>query len=602
MPLPTPPDPWPLPELQRARRAIVVVDVVESVRLMQEDESGFIDRWRRFVHEVRSEVLPAHGGRLVKSLGDGMLLEFASVPPAVAAALGLHDRIRGYNAGRDALTALCLRIGIHLADVVVDDLDIYGSGVNLASRLASLAGPGETVASADARELVLADFDADMEDLGDCYLKHLAAPVRAFRVWPAQPFVTRPVPARTITDDLRPTIAILPFAPYADAPVDIDIGIGDIVADQLIAALSSSPAINVISRLSTVAFRQRHEPLDRIAHALGAHFVVSGRYRVAGGNVYVHAELADARSSHVVWTHSAADRDVAVLQTDSELVAELANGISQAVFAAEVGSVRSLALPSLQSHTLLIAAISLLYRLSPIDFDRARAALDALQERAPRHAAPLAWLARWHLFRVVQGWSDDRRRDGEMALSFAKRALDRDPASSLALTMLGNVHTSFLKDLDGAATLYDQALSINPSESLAWLQKGNCLSFGGNGALALEHTEKAVELSPLDPSRHFYLSIMSSAALSAGEYERAIVAAKASMRLNGEHVSTHRVLAIAQAMTGHLNEARTHVARLLKIEPQLTVAGFVARSPGAASGLAQTFGQALHAAGLPLGE
>ena len=125
---------------------------------------------------------------------------------------------------------------------------------------------------------------------------------------------------------------------------------------------------------------------------------------------------------------------------------------------------------------------------------------------------------------------------------------------------------------------------------------------GGNGASALEHTQKAVELSPLDPSRHFYLSIMSSAALSAGEYERAIVAAKASMRLNGEHVSTHRVLAIAQAMTGRLDEARTHVARLLKIEPQLTVAGFVARSPGAASGLAQTFGQALHAAGLPLGE
>ena len=271
-------------------------------------------------------------------------------------------------------------------------------------------------------------------------------------------------------------------------------------------------------------------------------------------------------------------------------------------FAAEVGSVRSLALPTLQSHTLLIAAISLLYRLSPTDFDRARAALEALQERAPRHAAPLAWQARWHLFRVVQGWSDDRRRDGEMALSFAKRALDRDPSSSLALTMLGNVHTSFLKDLDGAAALYDQALSINPSESLAWLQKGNCLSFGGNGASALEHTQKAVELSPLDPSRHFYLSIMSSAALSAGEYERAIVAAKASMRLNGEHVSTHRVLAIAQAMTGRLDEARTHVARLLKIEPQLTVAGFVARSPGAASGLAQTFGQALHAAGLPLGE
>jgi adenylate cyclase len=595
----TPTDPWPLPELTRARRAIVVVDVVESVRLMQEDEAGFIDRWRRFVHEVRTAVLPKHGGRLVKSLGDGMLLEFEEAPRAVAAAFAMHQGIAPLRHGLSESSALWLRCGLHVDEVVVDEMDIYGKGVNLAARLAALAGPGENVVSAAFREQVLADFDADMEDLGECYLKHLPTPVRAFRVWPMLPtpfaLPTRAAPAT----ELRPVVAVLPFSDR-DGSASAH-ALGDVLADQVIAALSRSSALSVISRLSTHAFRQRNEPLDRVAQALGAHYVLTGDCSHAGGRMHVSVTLSDMRNGAALWTRSLADREGAVLETDSELVATLVNGVAHAIFASEVGSVRSRALPTLQCHTLLIAAISLLYRLSSADFERARAALDTLQERAPRHAAPLAWLARWHLFRVVQGWSLDRRRDGEAALSYAKRALDIDPDSSLALTMLGNVHTSFLRDLPAAQALYDRALAINPNESLAWLQKGNCLSFGGAGSRALDLVQRAVELSPLDPSRHFYLSIMSSAALSARDYERAIQAARASLRLNSEHVSTYRVLAIAQAMSGRLEEARASVTRLMQLEPGLTVEGFVARSPGAASGLAHEFGRALQAAGLPAG-
>lgn len=586
----TPTDPWPLPELTRARRAIVVVDVVESVRLMQEDEAGFIERWRRFVQQVRTEVLPKHGGRLVKSLGDGMLLEFADVRAAVAAANSMHSRAAAIA------QSLWLRVGIHTADVMVDELDVYGAGVNLTARLAGLAGPGQTVMSAAARECVLAAFDAEMEDLGECYLKHIAEPVRAFRAWPpeAQP---GPEPVRA---DLRPTVAVLPFAPYETAHGDVCLG--DVLADQVIAALSVSSAVNVISRLSTTAFRQRAEPLSRMARALGAHFVVSGRYRTLAGLLHAQVELTDARSEHVLWSRSVADHESAALVPDSDLVSSLVNDIAEAVFAAEISRVRCLPLPNLHSHTLLIAAISLLYRLSLADFGRAHSALEALQERAPRHPAPLAWLARWHLFRVVQGWSDDRAADGRAALAYARRALDIDPGSSLALTMLGNVNTSYVRDLETARRCYDQALAINPNESLAWLQKGNCLSFAGDGVGALSHTERAVMLSPLDPARHFYLSLMSSAALSACNYERAIDAATASLRLNADHVSTHRVLAIAQSMSGRTQDARLTVARLLALEPDLTVRRFVARSPGAASGLAETFGEALHAAGLPMGD
>ena len=190
----------------------MVVDVVESVRLMQANEADVIDRWRRFVREVRTEVLPAHGGRLVKSLGDGLLLEFESVPPAVAASLEIQRRIAPYNLEREPCATIAMRIGIHIADVVVDDMDVYGSGVNLAARLGELAAPGEVVASAEARDALTEGLDADVHDLGECFVRHLVEPIRAYRVGAAD--MDRSFLALDDHQaDLAPTIAFIPPMP-----------------------------------------------------------------------------------------------------------------------------------------------------------------------------------------------------------------------------------------------------------------------------------------------------------------------------------------------------------------------------------------------------
>ena len=588
-----------LTALYYSAKTIVFVDVVESVRLVEHDEAGATRRIRHLLVEVAGEVISAYGGRMVDERGDGLFVEFPNPAQAVACALQLHERARDKNSGLDPEVQVHLRIGIHYAEVLTDNKLLFGHGVNLAARLTALADPGGICASAPVASQLTSGLDVDIEDLGQCYVKHVAEPIRAYRLTPTGD--NRPpsrLPSRN--DDLRPSVAVIPFSSYAGPQAAI--GLGDIIADQVIASLSKSNAINVISRLSTLAFRDRAAPIESIGERLSANFVVSGRYWQSGAQIHALVELADAKCGRVVWTHTATDSETAVLQPDSALISALASGISQAIFSAEVGMVRSAALPNLQSHSLLLAAISLLYRLSRRDFERAHAALEMLNERAPRHPTPLAWLARWHLFRIVQGWSDNREHDGIAALSCANRALDLDPDSSLALTMLGNAHTNFLRDLEGADALYDRALAINPNESLAWLQKGNCLSFRGDGTAALAHTERAAQLSPLDPSRHFYLSIMASAALTAGAYDRAMQAAKSSLRLNAEHVSSHRVLAIAQVLTGEIDDARATVKQILALEPQLTVAKFIARSPGASSGLAEKFGQALLVAGLPLGD
>ena len=165
----------------------MVVDVVESVRLMQAHEADVIDRWLRFVNEVQTQVLPARGGRIVKSLGDGLLLEFELVPSAAAAALDLQRRITPHNANRGADAAIMLRAGVHVAEVVTDERDIYGSGVNLAARLATLAGPGEVIVSDQVHAMLVPGIDADVEDLGDCFLKHIEGPIRAYRLGAAVP-------------------------------------------------------------------------------------------------------------------------------------------------------------------------------------------------------------------------------------------------------------------------------------------------------------------------------------------------------------------------------------------------------------------------------
>jgi adenylate cyclase len=405
---------------------------------------------------------------------------------------------------------------------------------------------------------------------------------------------------QTLLSEGAPTVAVLPFRGYG--AVADGIGLGDILADQLITHLAHGDEMHVTSRLSTAAFRERPCSLEDVATHLRANYVVSGRYYEHHGRLTVDVEMADAMRRRVVWKHAASEPLDAVLSPDAMLTLELVGGISRAIFAAEIDRQPLVGMPTLSTHSLMLTAIGLMYRLSPKDFLEARRALDALRERLPSHPAPLAWLSRWHLFKLVQNWTTDRNQEGRVAEECAHRALEIDPNSALALTMLGNVRTNHHRDPVGAEALYDQALAINPNESWAWLQKGNALSFRGEGAAAMQHIERAIGLSPLDPAKHFYQSLYAGAALTAGDYERAITAARASLRLNREHVSTFRVLAIGLSMLGREQEARRVVQTLLHIEPDMTVKSFVARSPGRQSGLAERFGEALGAVGLPLGQ
>lgn len=584
------------PAYRRAARTVVVVDVVESVRLMEQNEEDTVHRWQAFVGEVVTRLMPPHGGRLVKSLGDGLMLEFEAVPPAIQCAIAMQTAISQANQGRPAEQWMYLRVGAHVADVIVDEHDIYGSGVNLASRLTTLAGPGEIVVSADVRDGLADGLDADVEDLGECHVKHVKHMVRAYRVGSAGPDPRVSV-VRAAYPDLRPTIAIIPFR--ARTREAADQVVGDALADEVIAALSKTAALNVVSRLSTSVFKNRDTPLIEVATRLGATYVLSGHVATSSNRLRLTVELAEAGSGSVVWADGLSGDTRELWEPDDALIATIVSRVSQAIIEREVQRTGSQSMPTLQSYSLMLGAITLMHRTAATDFARAHDMLEHLVERDARHPRPHAWLANWYALRVTQSQTSTPRDDTRRALQHAQDALERDPRCSLALAIDGVLQINLLKDLVAAELRFNAALESNPNEGLAWLFKAVMHAFKGEGELAEAASHRALVLSPLDPMRHYYDSLAATAALGALNYPRAIELAQRSLRANRTHPSTYRSLAIAQMLSGDPMAATETISHLRELAPDYTVSEFKVVSGFSAGPLKQLFADALESAGLP---
>jgi len=578
-----------------AKRAVLLIDVVESVRLIEQDETGAVSRWLRFVEHVRNRILPENSGRIVKSLGDGLLIDFADVRAAVAAAFAIQQASNRGNAGVPPERQMHLRMGLEVSDVVIEADDVHGRGVNLAARLMTLANPGEIIISAHARDQLTADLDAEIEDLGDCFVRHLSEPVRAYRVGAPGP---RPSIQRVmLQEELAPTIAVVPFAGRG-VPQEHEV-LGEVLAEEIIRALSRTTDMNVISRLSTTALRSRQVTLDEIGTLLNANYVVSGKYSTDGERVMLDVELAEVKSGRVVWTERLIDSVAGIVRGEPEMIGRIVAEVSAAIIRRELERSQSQPLPTLKAYSLLLAAIALMHRLSLREFEQARELLQTLIDRGLRHAIPYARLAHWHVLRTQQGWSDNAQKDHFQALECAKRALDIDPNLSYALAVDGLVHTHFLKRPDIANERYDLAIAADPNNGLAWLLRGTQFAFMDEGERAVADTQRAISLSPLDPQRWYYDSLAASAHLSARQYDRSLDAAQRSLRANRKHTSTLRVLAIALWQLGRHDDARRIAKELMALEPTLTVNRWLQRSPSAPYSIGRELAGVLKQVGVP---
>jgi len=574
-----------------SRRAILYADLVESSRLFEQHEASTYERWQRLIERIRHEIAPATHAEVTRTVGDSILMALPGPTEATRAAFALHAATAEANHGAAPDRVFAMRAGLHVAEVVTHSDDVLGAGVNVAARLSTLAQPGGTVASAAFRAELGDGVQADIHDMGERIVKHLAGPVRAFALQPPGERLAVRLPS---SEDLRPAVAVVPFvAMPADPEHD---ALGHAMADDIIASLSRHPGLRVLSRASTAVLRGQELPLPRVRELLGASFLLTGRFYVRNGRVRLAAELAELREGQVLWTGGVNGEVDALFEGQDELVPHLVAQVSRQVLAHELARVRSLPMDSLASYSLLLGAEGLLHSLVPAEFERAQEALQHLIDRHPRHAAPHTVLSEWHIVRYSQGWSSQGAKETQAALTHAQLALERDPEHPDALVAEGVALAFTRRDYAGAAVRYRQALELSPHNAAAWARLSESQSEAGEHEDALASASRAISLSPLDPRRFFHETAAARAAYLTERWALCADHAREAIRMNAMHAPGHRMLVAALWRGGEHAVSRRAAQTYLRLLPGARAGG----SAGADDERSRSpFARVLMSAGVP---
>lgn len=510
-------------------------------------------------------------GHLVERRGDILLFDFTEGSEAVNAGQAVRDESR--------------RIAVHMS---ASRREAKSDAAELAARL----DPGQIVVTSDVCDTIVDGIDATIFDLGDRAITSSGRMARLYRLMPVVDF------GRTeFTTRILPAVAVLPFKGDAsDRQAQVA---GRYLADEINDALSASQELSVISRLSTARFAGSHLSIGVISERLDADYALFGSCKQRGSTMDVDIELADIRSARTVWRESFSAAGATLAAERPAFVDEVLSLTRGAILAHELERSQTEPLETLENYSLLAAAIGLLHRTSPSSLERGAEILDELVRRLPNHPLPMAWRAQMHLFRITLGISSDPAEEQQVTLGDAAKALDLNPTCSIALATEAWVHLHLRKRFDIASDRLELALQSNRSDATAWLLKGTMHAFRGDGALAVEATEQALRLSPLDPRKSYFESLAAAAYLSAGQPERAIAYAAQSLRVNRQHTSTLRALIVAYVVAGRADEARALVPDLLRLQPGLTVSTYLSSHPAAEFETGRMWADALRTAGLP---
>ncbi len=564
----------------RRLTVIAVADVVGYSRLMEADEVGTLAALKQRRVEILDPTVRAHGGRIVKLMGDGVLLEFASAVNAVKAALELQTKFTEANQAVPEPRHIILRIGINLGDVIGEGSDIYGDGVNIAARLEALAEPGGIVVSATMHDHVIGKLALAFDDLGERTLKNIQKPVRIYRVMPKTEIVEGSGPGRA-------SIAVLPFTNMSsDAEQEF---FADGLSEDLITDLSKVSGLFVIARHSTFAYKGKSIDIRQAARELGVNYIVEGSVRRSASRVRITVQLIDARDGNHIWADRF-DRDLAeFFALQDEVVGKIVGALADALPSARPPPKRRA--PNLEAYDLFIRG-RLLSMQSPENNSLARPLLERACELDPGFAEAHAWLAMNLHFGWMYCYQEDSR---EKILVLAQRAVALDPANADAHVGLGYVLIfNGASDLDGGREQFEIALKLNRNHADAWLFLADLEVLEGHPEEAVRAGRTALKLNPFPPDYFYWLFCW--ALYAARRYDEVV-------RLLGSHnqrgVNSQRLLAGALAQLGRLGEAREIARQFMIAVPQFTISSWIKTLPARDPRDLQHFVEGYRLAGLP---
>lgn len=548
---------------QRRLGAILAADVVGYSRLMGRDESGTLERLKAHRSERLMPALARNAGRLVKTIGDGVLVEFASAVDALAAAIEFQQAMAEANQREAEEGRIVFRIGLHLGDLIVEGDDLYGDGVNIAARLEAAAPPGGILVSRALKEAAQGRLKAELVPLGELQLKNIDRPVRAFRVeWKpddwgvaASPAAV-PTPASAQSD--KPSIAVLPFANMSGDPGQDYFADG--VSEDIVTALSRFHELVVISRSSSFAFKGKGLEVRQIADQLGVRYVLSGSLRKAGNRVRVSAELTDVATGAQVWSDRY-DRDLAdVFELQDDISRTVAGVIEPAIRGAEIERARRKSPTSLTAYDLYLKALPHLWAGTRDDIPKAIGLLRQSLALDATGAPALAALSMALVMASPSG-AEASPEMGVEAVALARRAVEIDPTDAFAQAVYGFTLAGPARDYVQGRLHAQEAVRLNPNSAFAWGTLGVINSLVGDFESAIAELQRAMTLSPYDALLSLWTLGLAAACFGLGRYEEGITWARKSVQQNPGNGTSHRLLAANLAAAGRLKEAREVTAR-----------------------------------------
>ena len=551
--------------MERRLAAIFTADVAGYSRLVGADEEGTIDRLSAHRRELIEPKIAEHQGRLVKTTGDGVLAEFASPVKAVRCAIDVQHGMAARNADIPEGSRIEFRIGINLGDVVVDDDDIYGDGVNIAARLENLAEPGSVFISRAVRDFVTDTAELVLEDLGERELKNIAKPVQVFRIAaPAQAVAASQAPAPAVPQ--KPSIAVLPFTNMSgDAEQEY---FSDGMTEDLITDLSKISALFVIARNSSFAYKGRLVKVQEIGRDLGVRFVLEGSIRKSGNRVRITAQLIDAESGGHLWAERF-DRDLTdIFATQDEVVEKIVRTLAVTLTQGEEKRLGRRGTANVAAYEAVLRARELLGGATRETVAQARAMYQRAIELDASYAVPHAGLAATAVSDYVSDWADDPGAELDQAERWARRALELDESEPFAHMALGHV-LLWRRDHDGALAEFRSMIALDPNFAQGHSATGLALMYAGRAAEALEAFALSKRLDPHYPS--IVLHYLAQANFSLGNCGTAAKQLLERIARTPGTDSSRMMLAACYGHLGRVEEARAAWAELLKVNPDFSL-------------------------------
>jgi adenylate cyclase len=540
----------------RRLAAILAADVAGYSRLIGVDEGGTLERLKALRRELLDPKIAEHRGRLVKTTGDGLLVEFGSVVDALRCAVGVQREMTGRNAGLHPDNRIEFRIGINMGDIVVEDGDIFGDGVNVAARLEGLAEPGGIWVSARVQEDAAGKLDLAFEDLGEQTLKNIARLVRVYKVATGAVSATaQNTPALALPD--KPSIAVLPFANMSGKPEQEYFVDG--MVEEIITALSRIRWLFVLARNSSFTYKGQAVDVKRVGRELGVRYLLEGSVRRSGGRVRITAQLIEAETGAHLWADRFDGSLEDVFELQDKVASSVAGVIEPALQAAETARSVARATVDLNAYDLYLRAYALFFPAQQIP--EALCLLEQASARDPSYGPALALAATCCARLVIDGRSKNPEADRRKGTDFARRALKVAGDDPAVIVNAAAALAYFGEEIGSMMGLVTRALTLSPNYARGWFISGLLRLWAGQPDTAIEHIEASARLSPRARVGPALLNI-GAAHLFARRFTEAVPKLLLAIQEDPTLPNPYRYLAACYAHMDRLDEARETVDRL----------------------------------------